>query len=167
MIQPVVRVVDVYPYRRAEDGTAEFLLCRRASHQTYAGQWRMIGGKIAEDEAAWQTALRELHEETQLAPVRMWTIPSLNMLYQWHRDRVNLIPGFAVEVTGDPVLNHEHDRFAWHPVAQAARCLAWPEQRRLLLLADELLRTGIPPEAEVDAELVTAVMRELELLQAA
>ena len=34
--------------------------------KVYGGQWRMIGGKIKENELAWQAALREFDEETGL-----------------------------------------------------------------------------------------------------
>ncbi|WP_456425018.1 hypothetical protein [Rhodocaloribacter sp.] len=50
----------------------------------------------------------------------------------------------AKAAVGEPSLDREHDAFVWLPAA-AAR-LAWPEQRRLLLLADRLLREGLPPE---------------------
>jgi hypothetical protein len=43
------------------------------------------------------------------------------------------------------VLDDEHDAFAWLPAEEAVDRLAWPEQQRLLRLADQTLRTGIPP----------------------
>ncbi|MFB6274223.1 MAG: NUDIX domain-containing protein, partial [Salinibacter sp.] len=52
MPHSTVRVVDVYPYRE-QSVNPEFLLLRRASGTEYAGQWRMVGGKIEPDEAAW------------------------------------------------------------------------------------------------------------------
>src|SRR5690554_1905142 len=74
----VVRVVDVYPYRLRPGAEAEWLLLRRAPGVVYAGQWRMVGGKIALGETAWQAALRELAEEIGQQPVRAWAIPSVN-----------------------------------------------------------------------------------------
>lgn len=143
----VVRVVDVYPYRLRPGAEAEWLLLRRAPGVVYAGQWRMVGGKIALGETAWQAALRELAEEIGQRPVRAWAIPSVNAFYEWERDRVNLVPAFAAELGAEPVLDREHDAFAWLPAAEAAARLGWPEQRRLLTLAADLLRAGpIPPE---------------------
>jgi len=72
----VVRVVDVYPYRESAVNP-EFLLLRRAPGTEYAGQWRMVGGKIESGEAAWETAHREVTEETGHAPDRLWTLPSV------------------------------------------------------------------------------------------
>ena len=146
-----MRVVDVYPYRLRE-GTPELLVLRRAGATSYAGSWRMVGGKIKPDETAWQAALRELHEETALVPTRCWAVPSVNAFYEWQHDRINLIPAFAAAVAGTPVLNHEHDAFAWHPADAAVARLAWPEQQRLARLVATMLRRGVPPALEVPVE---------------
>ncbi len=138
-----MRVVDVYPYRLAGAG-AEWLLLRRAAGVAYAGAWRMVGGEIEPGEVAWQAALREVREETGRAPIRAWVIPSVNAFYEWQHDRINLAPAFAAALDGDPTLDREHDAFAWLPADEAAARLGWPEQRRLLLLADRLLRGGGP-----------------------
>jgi len=148
MPDTAVRVVDVYPYRK-EAVNPEFLLLRRAPGTTYAGQWRMVGGKIKEDEAAWQTARREVTEETGHGPTRLWTLPSVNAFYEWQDDRINLIPAFAAALPADPVLDDEHDAFAWLPTQEAVDRLAWPEQQRLLRLADRTLREGVPPRLVV------------------
>jgi len=140
-----VRVVDVYLYRQVEN-RIEFLLLRRAPDVKYAGQWRMVGGKIKQGEAAWQTALREVEEETGHALPELWTVPSVNLFYEAAADRVNVVPAFAGPLPADPVLNHEHDAFAWLSPEAAAQRLRWPEQRRLLRLTADLLREGILPE---------------------
>ncbi len=148
MPQAKVRAVDMYPYRLSTPAP-EFLLMRRAKGLVYAEQWRMVGGKIEPGETAWRAALRELREETGHAPEAFWALPSLNVFYEWQRDQVNLIPAFAARLRADPVLDREHDAFAWLPAEDAAARLAWPEQRRLLRLADRLLREGVPPELHV------------------
>ncbi len=140
MPDAVVRVIDVYPYRLRGEAVA-LLLMHRAEGAGFAGQWRMVGGKIRPGEAAWQATRRELCKETGRAPVCFWALPSLNVFYEWQHERVNLAPAFAAELGADPVLDREHDAFAW-PQPPAAR----PEQRRLLRLAARLLREGVPPE---------------------
>lgn len=144
-----VRVVDVYPYRVLPNGEPAWLVLRRAAGTLYAGQGRMVGGKIEPGETAHAAALRELHEETGRTPVSFWTVPSVNTFYEWQHDRVNLVPAFAAELDSDPILNAEHDGFAWLPASEAAQRLDWPEPRRLLLLADATLRRGVPPELVV------------------
>lgn len=151
MPDTAVRVVDVYPYRTVS-ANPEFLLLRRAPAAEYAGQWRMVGGKIEDDEAAWETALRELEEETGHTPSRFWAVPSVNAFYEWGNDRVNLIPAFAAALPDDPVLDDEHDAFAWLTTREAVDRLAWSEQQRLLRLADRTLRDGIPPSLKIDGE---------------
>ncbi|MEM0962992.1 MAG: NUDIX domain-containing protein [Bacteroidota bacterium] len=137
--------VDVYPYR---GGGREWLVVRRATGRSDAGRWRMIGGKIRAEEAAWQAALRELDEETGWRSGyglrQLWTLPSVNAFYEWRRDRVVWAPAFAAEVEGDPELDDEHDAWAWLPAEDAAGRLAWPEQARLLRLAASLAGTNRP-----------------------
>ena len=136
--------VDVYPYR---DGGAEWLVLRRAPGRPDAGTWRIVGGKIEPGEAAWQAALRELAEETGCTGDRVleaWALPSANVFYEPAADRVVFAPAFAVEVAGDPVLDAEHDAWAWLPAEDAAGRLVWPEQARLLLLAASLADTNRP-----------------------
>lgn len=144
-----IHAVDVYPYREA-GGATEWLVARRAAGHAYAGAWRMIGGKVDAGEAAWQTALRELEEETGFAPGRglleVWALPSVNAHYQPGPDRVVLAPAFAARVTGEAALDAEHDAAAWLPAEAAAARLAWPEQARLLRLAARLAGAERPPE---------------------
>ncbi len=143
-----LHAVDVYPYRRAPDGATVWLVARRASGRAYAGTWRMIGGKVEPGEAAWETALRELAEETGWEAGRglreLWAVPSVNAHYDWAADRVVLAPAFAAEVEGEPLLNDEHDASAWLPAEDAAARLAWPEQARLLRLAAGLVEADRP-----------------------
>ena len=150
-----VHAVDVYPYRRPPRpgalgrGGAEWLVLRRAAGRPDAGAWRMVGGKVGPGEAAWQAALRELAEETGWTGgaglVEAWALPSANVFYEWAADRVALAPAFAARVEGDPVLDGEHDAWAWLPAEAAADRLAWPEQARLLRLAARLEGGPRPP----------------------
>jgi dATP pyrophosphohydrolase len=148
MSTPIVRVIDLYPYRRRGEH-AYFLLLRRAPGRIYAGSWRMVGGKIQKGEQAWQAAVRELWEETGREPIRFWSVPSVNAFYEWQQDRVNLCPAFAAEIDGDPQLDAEHDAFEWLSAEQAADRLAWPEQRRLVRLVAGMLASGIPGALEI------------------
>ena len=144
MRAPSVRVVDVYPYRQVDREPVRFLLLRRAGGALYGGQWRMVGGKIEPGETAWQAAQRELREETGCTPLRFWAVPSVNASYEWQTDTLNLTPAFAARLDADPHLDDEHDAFGWFYAEQAARHLAWPEQRRLLRLVNALLQAGGP-----------------------
>lgn len=146
-----IHAVDVYPYRKTQDDP-EFLLFHRASDVPYAGQWRMIGGKIEQGEAAWETALREVEEETGQTPTRFWALPSLNTFYEWQKDRVNLIPAFAAALPEEPRLDAEHDSYAWLSPSEAIKRLQWPEQQRLLRLTARLLQDKVPPQLFIERE---------------
>ena len=146
MPKTAIRVIDVYPYRRLPGSQFEFLLLRRATGQMFEGQWRMIGGRIRADETAWQAALREAREELGDDPLVFWALPSVNVFYDSQHDTVNLVPAFAAELGADPILNQEHDTFAWLDVDTAACRLMWPEQQRLLRFTSEILMSGGPME---------------------
>ncbi len=146
MPEIVVANVDVYVHRSTPEGVLHLVL-RRAPGRLYEGTWRMVAGKIADGEQAWQAAVRELWEETGLAPQALFAIPSMNQFYEWQTDRVQAIPAFAAAVSGDPTLNEEHDLAEWLPVDEAAKRLEWPEQQRLLRLVDRLVTSGAVPDA--------------------
>ena len=146
-----IRVVDVYAYRAYADGRAEWLLLRRAPGRLYAGAWRMVGGKVEAGESAHAAARRELREETGRDARRLWTIPSVNTFYEWQTDRVRIVPAFAAELEADlddgadVRLDGEHDAHVWLSAEDAAARLLWPEQARLLRLADACLARGLDP----------------------
>ena len=57
----------------------EVLLLKRT--QTLLGEWCQVAGSIEEGETAWQTALRELDEETGLKPYALyWAEPHTQSL---------------------------------------------------------------------------------------
>lgn len=137
------KLIDLYPYRLKEN-KAEYLLLKRAKGQKYDGQWRMIGGKVEDGEAYWETALRELSEETGLKPEKFWTIPSLNKFYEHHTDSILLIPAFAAQINSSDsvILNKEHSTAEWFDIHKAVECIPWPEQRRLLKLLDTIITSN-------------------------
>lgn len=136
---PIVRVFDCHVARATASGGLEFLLLRRAAGRIYAGDWRMVGGKLEAGETAWQACLRELEEETALTPTRLFAVPYLNRFYEWQKDRVNEIPVFLALTSGvDPTLDGEHDGFAWLSPDAASTRLPWPGQRGGLAAAAAL-----------------------------
>ena len=147
-----IRVVDVYPYRLHPDVPAgvELLLLRRAEGTSYEGTWRMVGGGIDSGEAAWETAHRELHEETGCTPERFWALPSVNTFYEWKSDRISLTPAFAAEISEPITLNAEHDTYAWVSPSEACERLHWPEQQRLAVLTAQMAPREIPPSLIIE-----------------
>ena len=137
-----IRLVDVYPYR-IEDGLPQFLLLHRAPAVIYAGQWRMVGGKVHEHETSYEAAVREFREETSLGVAKAWVIPSVNTFYDPKADQIRYIPTFAIECEPGPVgLNHEHDDFGWFTVENATEMLGWHEQKRILGIVHDIITSN-------------------------
>ena len=65
--EPEVRRAAVVIALYERFGELHFLMIKRASHGSNAGQWALPGGRIDRDETVVETALRELHEETALS----------------------------------------------------------------------------------------------------
>lgn len=134
------KLIDLYPYR-LKNGKPEFLVLKRASGKIYQHQWRMIGGKVESGETFWEAALRELKEETDLSPNRLWTIPSINQFYEYKSDTIHSIPAFAAEIGVDSPLSldDEHTSFEWIDPKFVEKYIIWPEQRRLIRLTNSII----------------------------
>lgn len=145
-------LIDAYLYRIGQNGP-EYLALLRASHKIYAGQWRMIGGKVDPGETYWQAAYREIVEETHLHPKPFWTVPTVNQFYNPKHDVFHKIPVFAGEVDTqtDPTLDDEHTNFKWVTAQDISTYFLWPEQQRIVLAIDSILRQGtILPQWLID-----------------
>ena len=147
------KLIDVYPYR-INGKNVEFLILKRSSKKIYANQWRMVGGKVQENETYWEAALRELNEEISVAPIQFWTVPSLNKFYEYSADNIHLIPAFAakMEWNDDEIdLDDEHTGYLWVKADEVSEYIHWPEQRRLIQLIDDILTNQqILPEWIID-----------------
>ncbi len=144
---PEVRAdgVAVYVYRRTP--LLEFLQVRRSPVAgEYEGSWQTIYGGIHPGETATAAALRELKEETGLAPLHMWQIEYLETFYFRPKDYVAMMPVFAVEVARDAkvTLNEEHDDVRWVQEAVVDNFFMWRSQREALHILLETLRNPGP-----------------------
>jgi len=141
-------LIDVYPYCMTDDGV-RFLIFRRTGAVMYAGQWRMIGGKVRDGESRAVAALRELKEETGCDTDLFWTVPSVNQFYDTASDTIHHIAAFAARLDRHaPIrLNHEHDHFQWIKIQDVKNFIKWPEQVRLIYLIHDILTgDGVMPE---------------------
>lgn len=112
---------------RERNKKLEFLLLKRASYQYYPNLWQMVSGKIKEGEKAYQTALREIKEETNLIPEKLWIAPNINSFYSPDDEYISLIPVFAAKVNpnSEVVISSEHSEFKWVNKDEAKNLLAW------------------------------------------
>jgi len=138
-----ISLVDVLVLRGAGAGL-ECLLLRRALGGRCPGSWEMVHGHVEPGEPPPDAALRELNEETGLAPLRLYNLSRVESFYLHRRDAVMLVVMFAAFVDGSPAvqLGPEHDDSAWMPVEQAKRRFAWPREVRCLEDAVHLFGSG-------------------------
>ncbi len=116
----------------------EFLLLKRSDRQPYAGLWQMVTGKIKSEEKAFQTALREIKEETGLVPVQLWVAPTINSFYEPKDEYICLLPVFAARVETFKVkLSREHTEYQWVNRSAAQKLLAWEGQRKAVQIIED------------------------------
>jgi dATP pyrophosphohydrolase len=117
---------------REQNEVLEFLLLKRSPEQYYPNIWQMVSGKIKENETAFNTALREIKEETNLTPEKFWVAPTVNSFYAPDKDCICLLPVFAAKVNyeSEVLISNEHTEFKWVNPDEAKQLLAWDGQRK-------------------------------------
>lgn len=117
---------------RNSTGETQVLLLRRT--RPPAGIWCQFAGAIEPGEAAWQSAVRELREETGLVPEEFWSGDICERFYEAHRDVVSVLPVFVARIApeAEATLNAEHDEHRWATFGEAREMVAFPGQRNLL-----------------------------------
>ncbi len=138
----ISNLIEAHIFRESKGGI-EFLLLKRSGDQIYPGVWQMVSGKIREsasgEEKAFETAIREMKEESNLSPQKIWVAPRVNSFYTAITDTLCFVPVFAVKVdAGSEVkLSEEHDEFRWVNPAVAKKLLAWDGQRKAVEIITE------------------------------
>lgn len=140
-----VSLVVLRPGSRSE--SYEVLLLERAGDRLH-GEWCQVAGGIEPGERAWETALRELREETQLEPERFYSADVLEQFYEPDNNRIAVVPVFVVFVSADaePVLNEEHSDWQFVSMARARELVPFPGQRHMLAQIRETFLDRVPPE---------------------
>ena len=117
---------------RIKNGELEFLLLKRSPEQYYPNLWQMVSGKIKENETAYQSALREIKEETGLTPEKLWVAPTVNSFYSPDKDYISILPVFAARLSDNSTikLSKEHTEYKWVDTEEVKQLLAWDGQRK-------------------------------------
>lgn len=134
----ISNLIEAHIFRETKDGI-EFLLLKRAPYQYYPNLWQMVSGKIKDSEKAYETALREIKEETGLSPNQLWIAPNINSFYSPDDEYISLIPVFAAKVDFDSIvkISNEHSECKWLKPEDARNLLAWEGQRKSVDLITE------------------------------
>ena len=126
-----VRSFLIYCYIcKIENGVGKFLLLKRISNYL-DGIWQPTTGRIEADETAWQTALREVKEETQLVPDRFYSSNMIEQFYEPSHNCICMAPVFVafIDTAQQVKLSQEHSEFQWCTADQAQEHLLFAQQR--------------------------------------
>ncbi len=127
----ISQMIEAHIFREINDDL-EFLLLKRSGKVIYPGLWQMVNGKIKEGEKAYQTALREIKEETGIKPEKLWVVPKVDSFYSHENDNIMLLPVFAAKFNyfSKVIISNEHSEFKWANSLETKKLLAWDGQRQ-------------------------------------
>ena len=117
------------------------------------GVWCQVAGKLEEGETAWRAALRELKEETGLAPQTLFSADICEQFYEPDQDAITMAPVFLAIIGADDEvrLNEEHTEFCWVSFDQACDMVEFGGQRRCLRwIEDEFTRRTPSPYLKIE-----------------
>jgi dihydroneopterin triphosphate diphosphatase len=114
-------------------GEYRVLLMKRAT-PILKDVWCYIGGGIEEGEKAWESALREIQEETGITKVSLYISNKFDQFYSSRENYIYVAPVFVgyVDEEEDVVLNPEHIDYKWMIFEEA-------KERAILPGNDEVL----------------------------
>ena len=139
MPEIVSKIAEVFIYRKKDD-KIEYLLLKRSDDEVYPGIWSVAGGKIRENEKAYQGAYREMKEETGLSAKNFYALDAVNVFYEADDDMFHLTPVFLAETEDtDVVLSDEHTEFKWAEYEESYEDIHWTVWKNNLKLIDETL----------------------------
>ncbi len=81
MAKIIIRVIDAYVFRKTKEGI-KYLILKRAKTKMYEHLWQGVAGKIEKGEQAWEAAIRELKEETNLDPKMLFVADHISKFYE-------------------------------------------------------------------------------------
>jgi dihydroneopterin triphosphate diphosphatase len=140
-------LVTVFVVRPDQTGTSqEFLQLHRVPEDYLGNTWQIVRGTVEERETFLQGALRELQEETGLAPREFYRLGSVELFYTPVDDTIWHSVAFCavIDRTQQVQLNEEHDAFRWVPRGQFDQHIMWASERALLPdLCRDILDNGI------------------------
>ena len=138
MLSVISNMIEAHVFR-IRKGELEFLLLKRSEKEIYPGLWQMVSGSIHEGETAYQTALREIAEETNLKPTKIWVVPNVNSFYSPEKNYISLLPVFAVKINPNSKvrISDEHTEYKWVRKGKAKKMLAWVGQRKSVDIISE------------------------------
>ncbi len=144
MTKITTRVIDCWVINR-NNSELKFLIMKRKVGLQYEGIYHCVHGKIEKNETAWQSALRELKEETGLYPSEFFVADFTSNFYEADFDRINLVPVFVAVVKDKNVkLSKEHDNYDWLTFEEAKNKVAWENHKKAIEIINKMFTTEFP-----------------------
>ncbi len=137
-------IVEMVVFRKSGKGPHYLILRRASSDDLFPGMWQIITGAIESGEKPLAAALRELDEETSLAPVRLWVVPLVDTFFDPKTDSVQMCPLFAAEVdaSAEVTLSPEHEGHRWVGREGARKLLVWPGHHNAIETVHQYIFAG-------------------------
>ena len=136
-----VSIVDVYVIRPTSPW--QVLVLQRAEGTRCPGAWEAVHGRIEPGERPEEAAVRELREETGLAPARLYNVTcSAFYLHATGSVQVTVVFCAFVDPGTEVTLGVEHRAHEWLTPEEASARFAWPRERDALRDIAHLLRAG-------------------------
>jgi dATP pyrophosphohydrolase len=133
-------LVEVYIFRKTGDDI-EYLILKRRKDAIFPLIWQMVSGTIEEGEKAYETAIREMKEETGLDVEKIYVVPAVSVFYYQERDTIENVPVFLCEAKNSNVkLSDEHSEYKWAGLNEAEDKLNWLNWKKNIALVDEILK---------------------------
>jgi dATP pyrophosphohydrolase len=111
---------------------ARVLLLKRKTAPV--GAWCPVSGRIEDGEKAWETALREIGEETGLKVGTLYTTGVTDSFYDSHANTIELMPIFLFMIAREEkiTLDAAQDTYAWLDVDTALAQLTFAGHKTAL-----------------------------------
>jgi dATP pyrophosphohydrolase len=144
-------MIAVFILRQTPTGEYEFLQLRRSPNDYLGGSWQTVLGSIEKNETAIAAALRELKEETALAPTEFYQLDQVSVFFIAARDTIFHCVHFCAVVAPDAsiTLNEEHDSLRWLPAQSAESHFLWPGDRQGVREILSQILTNSPSKAHM------------------
>jgi dATP pyrophosphohydrolase len=119
----------------------EYLLLQRSADKLYPNIWQMVTGKPSENEKAYETAIREIKEETNLSTKKLFVVPNVNSFYNSFDDNINFVPVFLsmIDKNEEVKISSEHQDYKWVKRKEVTKLLAWPGQAKSVNIIHDYL----------------------------
>jgi dATP pyrophosphohydrolase len=112
--------------------SARVLLLKR--RKPPVGAWCPVSGRIEPEEKAWQTAVREIGEETGLADGTLYTTGVVDSFYDPEANTIELMPVFLFMIAHEEAvtLDDSQSEYAWRDVDAALAQLTFAGHKTAL-----------------------------------